>query len=389
MKRTALVILGSTGSIGRSTLNVVDHFRARFRIKALAAHRNLDLLLRQARRYRPEALVLGDPEAAAELRRRVRALQPAPRVLSGPEGLAQAAAWPGATLVVSALVGTAGLLPTLAAIRAGRDVALANKETLVMAGDLVMAEVRRRRTRLLPVDSEHAALAQCLEGRNPAEVRRLVLTASGGPFVHTPAIRLRRVTARQALRHPTWSMGRKVTIDSSTLMNKGLEIIEAHHLFGVPYDRIEVVIHPQSLVHSLVEFDDGSVLAQLATPDMRLPIQAALSAPGRWGRIIRPLNWRSRRRLDFYPPDTRRFPGLALAYRAGRKGGTAPAAFNAANEIAVSAFLEGRLDFQGIPRVIAGVLNRHRETGVYSLARVLAQDAWARNAAQEELACKP
>jgi 1-deoxy-D-xylulose-5-phosphate reductoisomerase len=387
-RRRTLAVLGATGSIGRSTLDVVRRHAGRFRVMVLAANRQTDLLLRQAREFSPRVLAVADPRAAAEVRARVRSWAQPPRVLVGPEGVAQAAAWPGVDLVVSALVGTVGLLPTLAAIRAGHDVALANKESLVIAGELVMAAVRRHRVRLLPVDSEHAAVAQCLQGQAGVKVRRLLLTASGGPFASFSSERLQRVTAAQALRHPTWSMGPKVTVDSATLMNKGLEIIEAHHLFNVPYDRIEVVIHPQSLVHSMVEFVDGSVLAQLASPDMRLPIQTALTAPERIPSLIPPLVFHRAFGLQFGPPDLRRFPCLALAYRAGRAGGTQPAVMSAANEVAVRAFLDGACSFPGIPRLIKRVLARHRETGPATLARVLAADAWARRTAEEELACR-
>jgi 1-deoxy-D-xylulose-5-phosphate reductoisomerase len=386
--RKQLILLGSTGSIGRSTLDVVRRHPDRFRIVALAAHRNVVLLLHQAQTFQPEAVAVGDPDAAEVVRRRVRAWKKPPQVFAGGEGVLRAAAWPRGDLAVSALVGTVGLLPTLAAIRAGKDVALANKETLVMAGDLVMREVRRRRVRLLPVDSEHAALAQCLQGRPARTVKRLILTASGGPFANFSAARLRRVTAAEALRHPTWSMGQKITVDSATLMNKGLEVIEAHHLFQVPYDRIAVVVHPQSIVHALVEFTDGSALAQLAVPDMRLPIATALSFPETLPAIIKPLDLAAGLTLAFGAPDTRRFPCLDLALRAGRQGGTAPAALNAANEIAVQAFLDGGLKFTGIPKLIARVLARQRERGPFSLARILEQDAWARSAAKEELACQ-
>lgn len=380
-----LVLLGATGSIGRSTLDVVRRHPGRFPVVALAALRQVERLLAAARAVRPQVIALADPEAAAAARRRVRHWRRPPRVLAGPEGVRAAAVWPGAKLVVSALVGRAGLLPTLDAVRAGRDVALANKETLVMAGELVMAEVRRRCVRLLPVDSEHAALAQCLQGRDPRTVRRLVLTASGGPFAEWPAARLARVTARQALRHPTWSMGPKITVDSATLMNKGFELIEAHHLFGVPYDRLDVTVHRQSVVHALVEFTDGSLLSQLAVPDMRLPIQNALTVPEVWPAVIPRLDLGRPLTLTFRAPDARRFPCLALAVRAGRRGGTAPAALNAANEVAVGAFLDGRLDFPGIARVITRVLARHRETGPLTLEAVLAADTRARAAAEEEL----
>lgn len=388
MKRKRLSLLGSTGSIGRSTLDVVARHPGRFRVEVLAAHRNDHLLLDQCRRFRPAAVALADPAAARRLAPALRRLRRPPRLLAGPEGLRQAAAWPRAELVLSALMGTAGLLPTLDAIRAGKDIALANKETLVTAGEAVMAAVRRHGVKLLPVDSEHAALAQCLRGHADVPVRRLILTASGGPFRGYTAAQLARVTVAQALKHPTWSMGSKITVDSATLMNKGLEIIEAHHLFGVPFDRIEVAVHPQSIVHSLVEFIDGSMLAQLSRPDMRLPIQTALADPERLERIVAPLDFKAGFSLAFLPPDTRRFPCLALAYQAGRAGGTAPAVMNAANETAVQAFLDHRLDFMGIPRIIKQVLARRPKPRVPDLDAVLAADAWARRAAEEAIACR-
>lgn len=389
MRRKRLSLLGSTGSIGRSTLDVVARHPGRFRVEVLAAHRNVNLLLAQCRRFRPAAVALADPAAARRLAPGLRRLRRRPRLLAGPEGLRQAAAWPAADLVLSALMGTAGLLPTLDAIRAGKDVALANKETLVTAGQVVMAAVRRYGVKLLPVDSEHAALSQCLRGHAGVPVRRLILTASGGPFREHTAAQLARVTVAQALRHPTWSMGAKITIDSATLMNKGLEIIEAHHLFGVPIDRIEVAVHPQSIVHSLVEFVDGSVLAQLSQPDMRLPIQTALAEPERLERIVAPLDFKAGFSLTFLAPDTRRFPCLALAYQAGRLGGVAPAVLNAANEVAVQAFLDRRLDFMGIPRIIKNVLARRPKTRALTLDAAMRADAWARHAAEEAIQCKP
>lgn len=384
-----LAILGSTGSIGRSTLEVVARFPGRFVVDVLAAHSSVERLLAQIRAHHPRVVAVADPQAAQALQQRLRAWKKAPQVWGGPEGIRRAAVYPTAQLVVSAMVGQAGLLPTWDAIRAGKDIALANKETLVVAGELIMREVKRRRVRLLPVDSEHAALAQCLKGHDGVEVRRLILTASGGPFREVPASRLQRMRAADALRHPTWSMGPKITVDSSTLMNKGLEVIEAHHLFNMDFKRIEVTIHPQSVVHSLVEFVDGSTLAQLASPDMRLPIQAALTHPAYAPALVKPLDFRHGLTLTFGAPDVKRFPCLGLAYAAGRKGGSAPAVLNAANEVAVGAFLRGRLGFMEIPGLIRAVLARHREKGPLTLERVLAQDAWARKISEEMLACKP
>jgi 1-deoxy-D-xylulose-5-phosphate reductoisomerase len=383
-----LVLLGSTGSIGQSTLDVLERYPDRFRLLALTANKNSERVIRQIKKFKPRVVAMADAGAARQVQTSVRAWKNAPRVLAGPEGILRAAAWPGAQVVVSAIVGTAGLLPTLEAIRCGRDIALANKETLVMAGALVMAAVRRQRVKLLPVDSEHAALAHCLSGQAKVPVRRLILTASGGPFANFSAAALNKVTVEQALKHPTWSMGRKITVDSATLMNKGLELIEAHHLFQVPYDRIEVVVHPQSIVHSMVEYVDGSILAQMASPDMRLPIQTALTDPEKIASLVKPLDFAAGLSLTFGPPDGRRFPCLPLAYRAGQEGGTAPAVLNAANEIAVQAFLEKKLDFSGIPRVISRVLARHENRGQTKLEPILAADAWARAAAEEEITCK-
>lgn len=383
-----LVLLGSTGSIGQATLQVAARHPGRFRVAGLAAMKNSALLLRQARQFSPKIVALHDPEAAEHVRVRVRSWKHKPQVLAGPEGVLRLAGETPAEMAVSAIVGTAGLLPTLAAIESGKDIALANKETLVMAGELVMRAVRRKRVRLLPVDSEHAALAQCLRGHHDVPVRRLLLTASGGPFLRTPDWRLPKVRVADALRHPTWSMGRKITVDSATLMNKGLEIIEAHHLFRIPYARIEVVVHPQSLVHSLVEFTDGSVLAQLSNPDMRLPIQTALTDPERLPGAVSPLDFQAGLNFTFERPDTRRFPALDLAYRAGTLGGTAPAVLNAANEVAVQGFLEERLAFPEIAAVVKRVLNRHSRQSAGTLRVILQADAWARQAAQKEISCK-
>jgi len=382
-----IVLLGSTGSIGRSALDVIARHPSRFQVEALVANRNVKLLLHQVRKFKPTMVALADPEAAQQMRTWVKAMRNPPRVAIGLSGIRQAATLRQVNLVLSAMVGSVGLLPTLDAIRVGKDIALANKETLVMAGDLVMAAIRRHKVKLLPVDSEHAALAQCLKGHVGIPVRRIILTASGGPFAKFSQQRLKKVTVQEALRHPTWSMGPKITIDSATLMNKGLEIIEAHHLFGVPYDRIEVTIHPQSIVHSLVEYVDGSCLAQMSNPDMRLPIQTALTEPERIRHIVHPLDFHSGLNLSFQAPDTRRFPCLELAYRAGRTGGAAPAVMNAANEIAVQAFLDQRLDFLGIPRIIAYVLDMFREKRKRGLTYIMQADAWARKAAEEAIAC--
>jgi 1-deoxy-D-xylulose-5-phosphate reductoisomerase len=381
-----IVVLGSTGSIGRATLDVVARLRAAgeaLDVAGLAARRNVSALAAQVRAFRPAAVALSRAEDAGALR------EAAPgwhgEVLAGPEGLERIASAFEADLVVVAIDGVAGLAPTLAALRAGADVALATKEALVAGGALVVDAAARRGRRLLPIDSEHAAIFQCLDGRPAADVARLWLTASGGPFRRMPAEAMTRVTPEDALRHPTWRMGPKVTVDSSTLMNKGLEIIEAHWLFGVSADRIEVVVHPQSIVHSGVEFVDGSVLAQLAAPDMRLPIQSVLTYPRRVPHAVARLDLRTLASLDFEPPDEERFPCLGLAREALRRGGTAPAALNAANEAAVRLFLDGRIGFTAIAPAIRRALDAHAARPVASLGDVIAADREARDAV--EAAC--
>ncbi|MCK5241313.1 1-deoxy-D-xylulose-5-phosphate reductoisomerase [bacterium] len=387
-RKKHIVLLGSTGSIGRSTLDVIARHSSRFRVEALVANRSVQRIYRQIVQFKPSLVALSDQQAAWQIKSQVKKLKKRPQVLAGLEGIRRAAVAPKADLVLTAMVGSVGLLPTLAAIRAGRDIALANKEILVMAGDIVMAAVRRHKVKLLPVDSEHAALAQCLRGHGNIPVRRLILTASGGPFVKLTKAQLAKVSARQALQHPTWSMGKKITIDSATLMNKGLEIIEAHHLFGVPYKQIEVTVHPQSIVHSLVEYVDGSCLAQMSNPDMRLPIQTALTEPERIRHIIHPLDFQAGMNLTFQPPDSKRFPCLALAYQAGKAGGAAPAVMNAANEIAVQAFLDQKLDFLGIPRTIAKVIKQYQGSKKVGLNEIMRADRWARKTAEEAIECR-
>jgi 1-deoxy-D-xylulose-5-phosphate reductoisomerase len=385
-----IAILGSTGSIGQSALAVVAEHSDRLRVVTLAAGENTALLTEQIERFRPEAVAVGSPEAARDLAGRLG--DGAPAVLpSGCDGLIAAATWPGVDMVLCASAGTAGLEAALAAIDLGRPLALANKEVLVMAGRVMMDAASRRQVPILPVDSEHNAIHQCLDGRNPSEIRRVILTASGGPFRHVDAEALARVTPDDALRHPTWKMGRKITIDSATLMNKGLEVIEAHWLFGMRADQIDVVVHPQSVVHSMVEFCDGSVLAQLGVTDMRLPIQYAFSYPERWRTPVPPLDMTRAGVLEFGPPDLERFPCLALAYRALEHGGGWPIALNAANELAVEAFLAGRLSFPGIPRVIGATLDAadHTIGPAATLADVRAADAWARTFAAETIRTLP
>jgi 1-deoxy-D-xylulose-5-phosphate reductoisomerase len=373
-----VVVLGSTGSIGASTLKVAEDLPDRIRLIGLAAGTNTGLLAQQVVRHRPAAISIQSPENARELQ---DALGTGTRVLSGAEGLLTLATLPGADIVLIAIVGTAGLAPALAAIRAGKDIAVASKEILVMAGQIVMDEARRHGVRVLPVDSEHSAIFQCLDGKPVESVRRLWLTASGGPFRQTPREGFASITLSQALRHPCWEMGRKVTIDSATLFNKGLEMIEARSLFDVGIERVGVLIHPQSVVHSMVEFVDGSILAQLSTPDMCLPIQCALTYPERVASERVRTDFARLGSLTFEEPDAERFPALGLARRAAEMGGTLPAVLNAANEIAVEEFCEERIRFDQISELVATVMERHVSVENPSLEAILAADAWARQEA--------
>jgi 1-deoxy-D-xylulose-5-phosphate reductoisomerase len=378
-----LAILGSTGSVGCNVLRVVDAFPDRFRVVGLAGGGNVERLAEQVARYRPRRVSVATGEALEALGRLVDLS--GVQAGTGEPGMVAVATEPDARMVVASAVGAVGLVPTYRALEAGKDVALANKETLVMAGELMVARARASGARLLPIDSEHCALHQCLAGRRPEDVRRLVLTASGGPFRERARETFDRITPSEALRHPTWSMGRKITIDSATLMNKGLEVIEARWLFGVPEQRVEVLIHPQSVVHSLVEFVDGTMLAQLGVTDMRLPIQYALSYPETWEAAIPGMDLSRALRLDFETPDRERFPCLELAYRAQAAGGSLPAVVNAANEEAVSAFLDGLASFTFIPECIAEVMQAHSATALRELDDVLAADAWARQRARDVL----
>jgi 1-deoxy-D-xylulose-5-phosphate reductoisomerase len=379
MKR--LAILGSTGSIGVKTLEIVAEHPSRFQVTALTAGSNLALLEEQIMRFRPEVVAVPDYGNAQRLQERIGS--GGPRVLCGTDGLIACAAGSPADMVVSAIVGAAGLEPTLAAIEAGRDVALANKETLVIAGELIMAAVARSGCRLFPVDSEHSAIFQSLEGHRKIDVRRLILTASGGPFRNWSLDDLQAVTPHDALAHPNWTMGRKITIDSATMMNKGLEVIEAHWLFDVPVDHIAVHIHPESIVHSMVEYVDGALIAQLGIPDMKTPIAYALTYPERLTLSLPALDLCRLSQLSFAAPDRQCFPCLGLAYDAIRQGGTMPAVLNAANELAVEAFLQGKIAFLDIPRIIAKVVAMHTNTKASSLEPILAADTWARQAAQD------
>ncbi|MBU4199310.1 MAG: 1-deoxy-D-xylulose-5-phosphate reductoisomerase [Verrucomicrobia bacterium] len=377
-----MVILGSTGSIGESALRVVEAFPSRFQIIGLAVGRRFDRALEQARRFQVKRIAVFDPESA---RRCAEQAPPDVTVLAGPEGLEEIASLDEADMILAAIVGMAGLKPVLAALNCGTDVALATKEVLVVAGSNVLNVCAKTGARLIPVDSEHCAVFQCLDGKPASQVRRLILTASGGPFVNKPNVNFDKVTVAEALKHPRWNMGRKVTVDSATMMNKGLELMEAHWLFRVDLDRIEVVIHPESIVHSLVEFPDGSMLAQLSVSDMRFAIQHALLYPERVDGGLPTLDLVALGALHFSRPDTRRFPCLALARDAARTGGTLPAVLNAANEIAVQEFLNGRLSFSGIWRLVERVMGRHAPVKEPDLAAVFQADEWARREAADKM----
>ncbi len=374
MKRKRVVVLGATGSIGDSTLKVAHDIPERMEIVGLAANSNAEKLVAAANKMRPEAICLVDETKIDILQ---RDLDYKPRIFTGEVGLRELACLTNADMVLVAIVGTGGLRPALAAIEAGKDLAVASKEILVMAGEIVMREARDHGVRVLPVDSEHNAIFQCLDGR-PSEVRRIILTASGGPFRETPSNQLADVTVEEALKHPTWNMGPKITIDSATLFNKGLEMIEAHWLFGVEMNRVEIVIHPQSIVHSMVEFADGSTLAQLSYSNMCFPIQYAVTWPDRVPNTLPPLDFSTLSKLEFFPPRYEDFPAIKLARRAGETGGTLPAVMNAANEVAVAAFLNRHLRFPQIWETVAQVMDRHRTVAHPDLDAILAADQWAR-----------
>jgi 1-deoxy-D-xylulose-5-phosphate reductoisomerase len=370
-----VVLLGSTGSIGTSTIKVAEDLPERIKLIGLAAGNNVDLLLEQTRKHRPAAVSIADPKNAAKV---AKALGQGTAVHHGADGLLKLATLPEADIVLIAIVGTAGLQPALAAIRAGKDIAVASKEILVMAGEIVMSEARKHGVRVLAVDSEHSAIFQCLDGKRADSVRALWLTASGGPFRKMPKEEFCHITVERALKHPSWVMGKKITIDSATLFNKGLEMIEARWLFDIEMARVRVVVHPQSVVHSMVEFVDGSIIAQLSTPDMCLPIQYALTYPERAGSDRVQTNLARLGTLTFEEPDVERFPSLELARRAGELGGTLPAVLNAANEVAVNAYVDGRIDFPQITETVRRVMNCHQSVPHPVLDQILAADAWAR-----------
>jgi 1-deoxy-D-xylulose-5-phosphate reductoisomerase len=378
----AITLLGSTGSIGTQTLDIVEHHPDKFRIVGLAAGSNVELLARQVQQFRPEIVAIGNDAKLTEFKDAIANLDYRPIIVAGAAGTIEVAGYGDAQSVVTGIVGCAGLLPTIAAIKAGKDIALANKETLIAGGPVVLPLVEKHGVKLLPADSEHSAIFQCLQGVPAGGLRRIILTASGGAFRDLPAEKLASVTISDALKHPNWSMGQKITIDSATLMNKGLEVIEAHYLFGVDYDNIDIVVHPQSIIHSLIEVQDTSVLAQLGWPDMRLPLLYAMSWPDRL-----PTNWEKfdlvkAGDLTFRAPDRAKYPCIDLAYAAGRAGGSMPAVLNAANEQAVALFLAEKIHFLDIPRLIEQVCDRHRVDfhPSPSLEDIIAADEWARQA---------
>lgn len=380
----AISILGSTGSIGCNTLKVVEHLKDDFRVVALAAGNNTDVLAEQIKQFQPETVAVKDENCAKNLLRKLSDLKvKSPKVLTGEEGLVEIATNEQAEVVVSATVGAVGFVPTLRAIEAGKRIALANKETLVMAGDLMMKAAEKSGAEILPVDSEHNAIHQCLRGESVSEVKRLILTASGGPFRTKTKSEIENATVKEALNHPSWKMGDKITIDSATLMNKGLEVIEAHHLFGFEAEEISVIVHPQSVIHSMVEMVDGSIIAQLGVTDMKHAIQYALTYPKRIENCLVPLDFMKMSKLDFENPDFEKFPCLSLAYEALKKGGTMPTVLNAANEIAVSAFLNEKLKLSEISEIIERVINMHDAKPADSLEAVLSVDTKARKQTEE------
>lgn len=379
-----LSILGSTGSIGCNVLKIVEMFPDRFSVKALAAKNNISLLAGQIERFRPEIAVVFDEKLAVELEKSLHAL-PGVEILYGAKGYKAAAKHDSVDMVVTAMVGSAGLMPTLAAIDSGKNIALANKETLVMAGDIVMKRASEKGVRILPVDSEHSAIFQALKGNRRKDLKKILLTASGGPFLNLPENKFNTIRPKDALKHPTWQMGKKISIDSATLMNKGLEIIEAKHLFNVSHEKIEVVIHPQSIIHSMVSYRDGSVLAQLGIPDMKGAIAYAISYPERLP-LKQPIpDFTNIGALTFLQPDMEKFPCLSLAFKACKHGGTLPAVLNAANEAAVNAFLNRKISFTDIPAIIDNIMKQHVVTKNPALTDILKAHKWAENQAKEDI----
>jgi len=367
--------LGSTGSVGRNALRMVSALKDRFEITGLSAHSNAALLAEQAKKFRPRAVAIADKAKAARLRSDTR---PGIRILAGEKGIEELAARPDADIVLMAISGGASIGPTYSAVSHGRDIALASKEALVSAGHLIMREAKRKGSAIVPVDSEHSAVFQCLAGNKASDVRRLYITASGGPLWNVPRRRFANLSADAVLRHPKWKMGKKISVDSATMINKGLEVIEAKWLFGIGVDRIKVLMHPEAIVHSMVEFTDGSVLAQLGITDMRLPIQYALSYPERHKNGLRPLDLAGIRNLTFHRPDMVKFPSLGLAYSAAKAGGSAPCVLSSANEMAVRAFLRGRIRFTDIARIVENALSRHKRVDFPSLDEIRRIEDWAK-----------
>ena len=378
-----ITILGSTGSIGRSALEIISANKDEVRVVGLTAGKNISLLEKQIRTFNPEVVAVADKAGATELKKKLKKILSAPEIFAGEEGVASVAAYEGSDFVLSAIVGSAGLIPTLAAIRAGKTIGLANKESLVMAGRIIFREAKKNRVKILPVDSEHSAIFQCMQGRSKAAVKRIILTASGGPFAGKNKKSLDKITPADALRHPNWTMGKKITIDSATLMNKGLEVIEARHLFNLSPGKIDVLIHPQSIVHSMVEFNDCSILAQLSVPDMKGPIAYAMTYPRRLHNVLHDLSLHEIGTLTFQRPDTKRFPCLSYAYFALEAGGTMPSVLNAANEVAVHAFLRGSIKFSQIPVIIKNTMDSHSVMPDTDLDVIIASDRWARKKAEE------
>jgi 1-deoxy-D-xylulose-5-phosphate reductoisomerase len=374
-----LSILGSTGSIGKSTLEVISGHRDRFKVAALAVRNNVGLLEEQIREFKPEVAAVYDEAAAASMRKKNLPVE----ILTGEQGMIEAATLSGVDTVVSAIVGSPGLVPTYEAIKAGKNIALATKEALVMAGNIIMSEAAERGVSILPVDSEHSAVFQCLDGSDMKDVEKIVLTASGGPFIRKSVEELVNVTPAEALNHPNWDMGKKISIDSATLMNKGLEVIEAYWLFNVPVEKIGVILHPQSIIHSMVKFIDGSVISQMSVPDMKGPISYALSYPERLGNILPSLNLAEVGELTFEEPDVHKYPSLTLTYDALQAGGTMPCVLNAANEIAVEAFLNERIAFMDISRVVARTMEVHKVLKGETIEEVVGVSEWAKQKAEE------
>lgn len=376
-----VVILGSTGSIGKNALQVIKQFPEKFKVLGLAVKSSINLLKEQIEEFKPEYVAVYDKKAYEKLKREINSLN----ILCGVEGVCEIARLEEADIVLSAIVGAEGLLPTFEAVKAGKVIALANKESLVMAGDLIKKQANLSKAQIIPVDSEHSAVFQCINGCNRAYIKKIWLTASGGPFRGKKASEIENVTPQEALNHPKWKMGKRITIDSATLMNKGFEVIEAHHLFDIPIENIGVLIHPQSIVHCLVEFIDGTYLAQISNPDMKAPIALALSLPERLPDIISPIDWSSLRELNFELPDTEIFPCLKLAYEAVKLGGSMPVVLNAVDEIAVEAFLSGKLKFNEIPKLIKKVMDAHKIFYPERIEEILEIDSWARKKALEEI----